>query len=143
VNDPFDLQRFIKAQQDIYGTALLELHRGAKESHWMWFIFPQLSGLGHSPTAKFFAIHSAEEAWAYLAHPLLGLRLRECVEAVLTWSTSRTADGIFGPVDSLKLRSSLTLFDRIEPESVFASALAAFFGSSPDERTLALLNADR
>jgi uncharacterized protein (DUF1810 family) len=143
VNDPFDLQRFIKAQQDIYEAALAELHRGAKESHWMWFIFPQLSGLGHSSTAKFFAIHSAEEARAYLGHPLLGLRLLECVEVVLPWSGSRSADEIFGAIDSMKFRSSLTLFDRIEPEAVFASALAAFFGSSPDERTLALLNAGR
>lgn len=141
MNDPFDLQRFTKAQQDIYETALVELRGGSKRSHWMWFIFPQLSGLGHSPTAKFFAIQSAEEARAYLDHPLLGRRLRECVEAVLPWSASRTADEIFGPIDSMKLRSCLTLFDQIEPQAVFASALAAFFGSNPDERTLALLNA--
>lgn len=142
MSDPFDLQRFTNAQRDIYETALAELHSGAKQSHWMWFIFPQLAGLGTSPTAKFFAIRSAEEASAYLDHVLLGGRLRECVEAVLPWS-SRTADEIFGPVDSLKLRSCLTLFDRLEPHGPFASGLAAFFDSSPDERTLALLNAGR
>jgi uncharacterized protein (DUF1810 family) len=143
VSDPFDLERFTKAQQDIYETALAELHGGSKRSHWMWFIFPQLSGLGHSPTAQFFAIRSAQEARAYLDHPLLGPRLRQCVEAVLPWSTSRTADDIFGPIDSMKLRSCLTLFDQFEPRAAFARALAAFFDSDPDERTLALLNADR
>lgn len=141
MNDPFDLQRFTNAQESIYETALAELLGGSKQSHWMWFIFPQLSGLGHSPTAKFFSIQSAQEARAYLDHPLLGQRLRQCVEAVLPWSSSRTADEIFGPIDSLKLKSSLTLFDRIEPQAIFASALAAFFESIPDERTLALLNA--
>ena len=109
----------------------------------MWFIFPQLSGLGRSPTAKFFGIHSAEEARAYLGHPLLGPRLRECVEAVLPWSTSRTADEILGPIDAMKFRSCLTLFDQLEPGAVFASALAAFFASIADEPTLALLNAGR
>ena len=143
MNDPFDLQRFVKAQQDIYETALAELHGGSKRSHWMWFIFPQLSGLGHSPTAQFFAIRSEQEARAYLDHPLLGPRLRECVEGLLPWSASRTADEIFGPIDSMKLRSCLTLFDQLEPQAVFAFALAAFFGSDKDERTLALLNADR
>jgi uncharacterized protein (DUF1810 family) len=143
VNDPHNLQRFIDAQRDIYQTALAELHSGAKQSHWMWFIFPQLSGLGHSPTAKFFAIRSAAEARAYLDHPLLGRRLRECVEAVLPWSGSRSADRIFGAVDSMKLKSSLTLFSRLEPDTIFASALCAFFDSIPDELTLALLNAGR
>lgn len=143
VNDPPDLQRFIDAQQGIYHIALAELLGGAKKSHWMWFIFPQLSGLGNSPTARFFAIQSLGEARAYLDHPLLGQRLRECVEAVLPWSASRTAADIFGAVDCMKLRSSLTLFDQLEPEAVFASALAAFFGAVPDERTLALLNAGR
>lgn len=109
----------------------------------MWFIFPQLSGLGHSPTAKFFAIRSAGEARAYLDHPLLGRRLCECVDALLPWSASRTAEQIFGETDSVKLRSSLTLFDRLEPEGIFASVLSALFDSVPDERTLALLNADR
>jgi len=109
----------------------------------MWFIFPQLSGLGHSPTAKFFAIRSAAEALAYLDHPLLGRRLRECVETLLPWSESRTAERIFGGIDSMKLKSSLTLFDRLEPKAIFASGLCAFFGSVPDERTLALLNAGR
>ena len=143
VNDPHNLQRFIDAQRDIFQIALVELHSGAKQSHWMWFIFPQLSGLGHSPTAKYFALRSAAEARAYLDHPLLGRRLRECVEAVLPWSGRRSADQIFGAVDSMKLKSSLTLFSRLEPESIFASGLRAFFHSLPDERTLALLNAGR
>jgi uncharacterized protein (DUF1810 family) len=143
VNDPHDLQRFIDAQLDIYETALGELQSGAKQGHWMWFIFPQLSGLGHSPTAKFFAIRSAGEARAYLDHALLGPRLRECVEALQSWSASRTAEQIFGEIDSVKLRSSLTLFDRLEPEGIFASLLSALFDSVPDERTLALLNAGR
>jgi uncharacterized protein (DUF1810 family) len=143
VKDPHNLQRFIDAQRDIYQIALAELHSGAKQSHWMWFIFPQLSGLGHSPTSRFFAIHSAAEARAYLDHPLLGRRLRECVEAVLPWSGSRSADQIFGAVDSMKFKSSLTLFSQVEPPSLFTSGLCAFFDSVPDERTLALLNADR
>ncbi|HEX3677477.1 MAG TPA: DUF1810 domain-containing protein [Sphingomicrobium sp.] len=143
MNDPYNLQRFIDAQRDIYETALGELQSGAKQSHWMWFIFPQLSGLGHSPTAKFFAIRSAAEGRAYLDHPLLGRRLRECVEAVLPWSASRSAEQIFGEIDSMKLRSSLTLFARLEPEAIFASGLCALFDSVPDETTLALLNAGR
>jgi uncharacterized protein (DUF1810 family) len=143
VYEPHDLQRFIDAQRDIYETALGELRSGTKRSHWMWFIFPQLSGLGHSPTAKFFAIRSAGEARAYLDHPLLGRRLCECVDALLPWAASRTAEQIFGEIDSMKLRSSLTLFDRLEPEAIFASALSVFFDSVSDQRTLALLNAGR
>ncbi|HEX3422204.1 MAG TPA: DUF1810 domain-containing protein [Sphingomicrobium sp.] len=143
MNDPFDLERFTKAQQGIYQIALAELHRGAKESHWMWFIFPQLSGLGRSPTAAFFAIHSAGEARAYLGHPRLGPRLYECVEAILDWSAKRTATEILGDIDSIKLRSSLTLFDQVQSHSVFASALDSFFDGARDERTLALLNSGR
>ena len=107
----------------------------------MWFIFPQLAGLGRSPTAQYYAISSLEEARAYLAHPLLGPRLRHCAEALLHWSGRRTAEQIFGLVDVLKLRSSLTLFDLAEPDGLFARALADFYEGNPDERTLALLNA--
>ena len=142
MNDPFELQRFIDAQEGSYQTALLELRDGAKQSHWMWFIFPQFSGLGCSPTAQYFSIRSGAEARAYLDHPILGARLRECVGEVLRWASRRTADEILGHIDSMKLRSSLTLFDRFEPQSTFGLALAAFFDGLGDERTLALLNAD-
>src|SRR5690242_2000772 len=119
MNGSDDLQRFIDAQEGTYERALLELRAGAKESHWMWFIFPQLLGLGQSPTARYYALRSLGEAKAYLGHPLLGPRLRECVEAVLPWSATRPAEQIFGGTDAIKLRSSLTLFDQLEPEALF------------------------
>ena len=140
MNDPYNLQRFIDAQDGVFSAALAELAAGRKQSHWMWFIFPQLSGLGRSPTAKFFGIASSKEALAYLVHPLLGARLREAVEVVLPWSRRRTAEQIFGSIDSLKLRSSLTLFDTVEPRGLFEQGLVAFYDSAPDEQTLALLN---
>jgi len=141
MSDPHDLQRFIDAQESIYETALAELRAGSKRSHWMWFIFPQLRGLGLSPTAQFYGIDSLDEATAYLGHPLLGTRLRECVDAILPWSGRLGAEVIFGATDALKLRSSLTLFDHVEPNARFAAGLAAFFDGEPDQRTLALLNA--
>ena len=107
----------------------------------MWFIFPQLRGLGVSPTAHRYGIISLDEARAYLGHPLLGFRLRECVDAIIPWSDGLSAEQILGPIDAIKLRSSLTLFDRAAPECLFAAGLAAFFGGKRDERTLALLNA--
>jgi uncharacterized protein (DUF1810 family) len=140
VTDPFNLQRFIDAQDGVIETALMELRSGRKRSHWMWFIFPQLAGLGRSPTAQYYGIASQDEARAYLDHPLLGSRLREAVGAVLAWVGRRSAEQIFGPVDAMKLRSSLTLFDLIEPGGVFAEALAGFHDGARDERTLALLN---
>jgi uncharacterized protein (DUF1810 family) len=143
VSDPYHLQRFVDAQDGIYATALAELRSGAKQSHWMWFIFPQLAGLGLSPTAQYFAIGSLEEARAFLSHPSLGSRLRECVEAILRWAARTSAEQILGPIDALKLRSSLTLFDRIEPDGIFAAGLGAFFAGERDERTLALLAAAR
>jgi len=106
----------------------------------MWFIFPQLAGLGRSPTARFYGIASIDEARAYLEHPVLGPRLRECVCAMLPSASSRTAEQILGPVDALKLRSNLTLFDQVEPQSFFAEALAGFFDGQSDNRTLELLN---
>jgi uncharacterized protein (DUF1810 family) len=133
------LQRFLDAQDRVFETALAELSAGTKRSHWMWFIFPQLAGLGRSPTAEFYAIRSLAEARAYLADPLLGPRLRQSVEAVMPWAASRSAEQIFGPVDAMKFRSSLTLFDRAAPGDVFADALDAFFAGEPDERTLALI----
>jgi uncharacterized protein (DUF1810 family) len=109
----------------------------------MWFVFPQLSGLGRSPAAQFFGISSLDEARAYLSHPLLGDRLRNSVEAVLPWAGKRTAEQILGPVDAMKLRSSLTLFDAVSPHSLFGRALDSFFGGVPDQRTLALIAASR
>ena len=143
MNDPFDLERFVAAQDQAgtYDAAVAELREGRKRSHWMWFIFPQLAGLGRSSTAQLYGIASLAQACAYLDHPLLGPRLRECVEALLPWQ-GRPAEQILGPIDALKLRSSLTLFDRVEPRSVFAAGLAALYEGAPDQRTLALLNAE-
>jgi uncharacterized protein (DUF1810 family) len=139
--DASDLQRFVDAQEGIYHTALAELRRGSKQSHWMWFIFPQLRGLGLSSTAQYYGIVSLDEARAYFRHPVLGSRLHECVEAILHWSPRRSAEQILGPIDALKFRSSLTLFDLAERESSFARALVEFYAGEPDTRTLALLNA--
>ena len=141
MSDPYGLQRFIDAQEPIFETALAELKAGSKESHWMWFIFPQLAGLGRSSTAQYFAIASIDEARAYLAHPLLGSRLRQCIAALLPWASRRSAEQILGFVDALKLQSSLTLFDQVEPLGLFSMGLAAFYQGTPDESTLALLNA--
>jgi uncharacterized protein (DUF1810 family) len=140
VSDPYDLQRFIRAQDGVYETALAELRAGSKQSHWMWFIFPQLAGLGRSPTAQYYGIASLEEGRAYLDHPLLGSRLRQSVEALLPWAERRSPDQILGGIDALKLRSSLTLFDTVENAGIFAQGLAAFFDGIRDEHTLALLN---
>src|SRR5687767_9548059 len=109
MSDPFDLQRFADAQASIYDTALAELEAGRKRSHWMWFVFPQAAGLGHSPTAQFYAIRSLDEARAYLAHPVLGPRLVRCAEAVAT-SSAPSLEALLGPVDALKFVSSMTLF---------------------------------
>ncbi len=140
--DPFDLQRFVDAQDGIFAAALAELNAGAKQGHWMWFIFPQLAGLGQSPTAQYYGIASLDKARAFLHHPLLGHRLRHCVAAILAWAGRRSAEQIFGSLDALKLRSSLTLFDLAEPRACFADAIAAFF-EGPDGRTLALLRQSR
>ncbi len=138
MSDPHNLQRFIDAQDSVFDVALAELGQGRKQSHWMWFIYPQLAGLGRSPTAQFYAIASPDEAIAYLHHPILGLRLLQSVEALMPWVGHRTADEILGAVDAMKLRSSLTLFDAIQPGGPFGRALFAFF-EGPDDRTLALL----
>jgi uncharacterized protein (DUF1810 family) len=138
-SDPHNLQGFTDAQHGVFEIALAELRAGSKQSHWMWFVFPQLAGLGRSPTAQFYAISGTDEARAYLAHPVLGPRLRRSVEALMPWAGKRSAEQILGAIDAIKLRSSLTLFDRVAPDDVFASALDAFFGGDADERTLALL----
>ena len=142
MSDPHNLQRFIDAQESTFEAAFAELLAGSKQSHWMWFVFPQLAGLGRSSTAQYYGIASIDEARAYLAHPILGTRLRECVTANLPWTGKRSAEEIFGPIDALKLCSSLTLFDRVDPTGPFSAGLDAFFGGRPDERTLALLNGE-
>ena len=138
-NDPFDLQRFVEAQDRIYDTVVDELIAARKRSHWMWFIFPQLRGLGSSPTAVRFAISSADEARAYLAHDLLGPRLRECARLVARID-GRSAEDIFGWPDDMKLRSSMTLFARAAPENVlFRDVLDRYFDGIVDDATDALL----
>ena len=137
-SDPYDLDRFIDAQEGLYSKALAEIRQGAKRSHWMWFIFPQARGLGHSPTAHHFGIASLDEARAYLAHPVLGRRLMECVEA-LQDLTNPDAVAVFGEIDAMKLRSSLTLFTLADGKPVFKAALQRWFGSM-DEKTRALLD---
>jgi uncharacterized protein (DUF1810 family) len=136
--DPFQLQRFVEAQAGVFDTALAELRAGRKESHWMWFVFPQFAGLGRSPTAQYYAIRSMHEARAYLAHAALGERLRTAVDALTTAALTRSPSEILGDVDAMKLRSSLTLFDAASGDPIFANAIATLFGS-PDEATLALL----
>ena len=136
--DPFQLQRFVDAQERSFEVALAELHAGRKQSHWMWYIFPQLAGLGRSPTAQFYGIRSLQEARAYLAHPVLAQRYRDAVEAILGWSGRRSADEILGSVDAMKLRSSLTLFENASGDPLLADSLGAFF-DGPDDATLSLL----
>ena len=138
VNDPYNLKRFIDAQMGVYDSALRELRNGRKQSHWMWFIFPQLAGLGRSSTAQFYGISGRDEASAYLAHPLLGPRLHEAVEALVPWIGKRSPEQLLGGIDAMKLRSCLTLFDAAEPGGLFGNVLAGFY-DGPDERTLALL----
>jgi uncharacterized protein (DUF1810 family) len=140
MHDPHDLNRFIEAQQGIYEQALAEIRDGSKESHWMWFIFPQFAGLGLSATSQRYAIKSLDEARAYLAHPLLGSRLIEVAEAAVA-VPGRSAEDIFGWPDYLKLRSCATLFASITPGgSVFHRLLDRFFNGERDPKTAQLLN---
>jgi uncharacterized protein (DUF1810 family) len=132
------LDRFVEAQDGVYDDALAELTTGRKRTHWMWFIFPQIAGLGSSPTAQFYAIASLDEAKAYLAHPVLGPRLRECARALLAVD-GRSAHDIFGYPDDLKLRSSMTLFARAADDPAPFQAVLDRFYDGPDPRTLALL----
>ncbi|MFP5390592.1 MAG: DUF1810 domain-containing protein [Gammaproteobacteria bacterium] len=142
--DKFKLERFTHAQEPVYATALAELRGGRKRSHWMWFVFPQIAGLGHSSTAQHYALASLAEARAYLDHPLLGARLRACCAAVLALE-GRTAHAIFGYPDELKFHSSLTLFARAasgsgaEQDPVLQACLDKYFGGAPDAATLARL----
>ncbi|MBN1922318.1 MAG: DUF1810 domain-containing protein [Anaerolineae bacterium] len=142
-NDPYDLQRFISAQEGVYERALAELHSGQKRSHWMWFIFPQVEGLGQSPTSQYYAIKSTVEAREYLAHPILGVRLRECAEAVLALEGC-SASEVFGFPDDLKFRSCMTLFAEIAgADSVFTRVLKKVFDDQRDRQTLEFLSRGR
>jgi uncharacterized protein (DUF1810 family) len=136
----FDAGRFLDAQEAMSGTALAELRAGKKRSHWMWFIFPQLRGLGHSPTAQFYGLADLAEAQTYLRHPVLGARLHECTMAVMG-APAHSLQQLFGSPDDLKFRSSMTLFERAGSDAMpfFAQALERWCGGERDERTLALL----
>jgi uncharacterized protein (DUF1810 family) len=139
MDDPFNLARFVDAQSTEYEQVLRELRAGRKQSHWIWFIFPQLKGLGRSSTAEYYGIGSRDEAEAYLAHPVLGPRLRECT-VLVNRLEGRTIDEIFGFPDNLKFRSSMTLFGEATGDNqLFKNALEKYFGSEPDARTLELL----
>jgi len=139
MDDPYNLQRFVDAQSRVYDEVREELRRGEKRSHWMWFIFPQMKGLGRTSTADYYGIASLEEARAYLAHPVLGPRLRECTMLVNTF-LGRSADEIFGGLDAMKFRSSMTLFSRAAAEPrEFADALRLYFAKEEDPLTLRLL----
>ncbi|MEI8333776.1 MAG: DUF1810 domain-containing protein [Chloroflexota bacterium] len=135
----YDLDRFVDEQQHVYDRVLDELRRGQKSGHWIWFIFPQIEGLGSSEMSRRFAISSLDEARAYLAHPLLGPRLRECADIVLA-TRGKSAEQIFGPIDAMKLRSCATLFHRAAPdEPVFTQVLDRYFGGVGDQATDARL----
>jgi uncharacterized protein (DUF1810 family) len=141
MDDPYDLQRFVAAQNagHTYDRAVEELRRGRKTSHWMWFVFPQIAGLGESATSRRYAISSLEEAIAYLRHPVLGPRLRECA-TIVAGSATRTAPELFGDIDAMKLRSSMTLFLRADPaEPAFQRVLDRYFDGRPDSATDRLL----
>jgi uncharacterized protein (DUF1810 family) len=137
-DDPFNLRRFVDAQEDaaIYARALTELRASRKQGHWIWFVFPQIAGLGRSPMSQAYAIRSLDEARAYLAHPLLGPRLRECTQALLAADPGASADSILGGIDAIKVRSSMTLFARAAPEEgIFSQALDRFYAGEPDPET--------
>lgn len=138
-SDPYDLNRFVEAQEGDYARAVVEVRGGRKKTHWMWYVFPQYDGLGFSPTSKLYAIKSRAEAEAYLAHPVLGPRLVECAEAALAVE-GRTAFEVFGSPDDMKLRSCATLFAAVSPPgSAFERLLEKYFGGRRDEKTLRLL----
>ena len=141
MDDPYRLQRFTQAQDagGMYQQAVAELRAGRKVSHWIWFVFPQIAGLGFSSMSQRYAISGLAEARAYLNDPVLGPRLTECA-SIVARTEGKTADEIFGPVDAMKLRSSMTLFAAVAPEDpVFAAVLAKYFGGVPDDATLARL----
>lgn len=136
--DPFDLERFVAAQDPVYSTVTAELRRGRKQMHWIWFIFPQVIGLGRSSMAQRYAIRSRDEAAAYLAHGLLSGRLLECTELVLS-HPEKTAHEIFGSPDDVKFRSSMTLFSAVSARAIFQTAIERFYEGVPDDATLAIM----
>jgi uncharacterized protein (DUF1810 family) len=133
------LDRFVAAQQAVWPTPLHELRDGAKRSHWMWFVFPQIAGLGRSDTARYYVIADRAEAEAYLAHPMLGKHLAEAIDAMLGWAGQKSAEVILGPVDALKLASSMTLFEAAGGETRFGAVLDGFYAGKRDQRTLDLI----
>lgn len=140
-DDPFDLNRFVQAQEDVYARAIAEVRKGRKRTHWMWYIFPQFDGLGSSSTAVHYAIKSVAEAEAYLNHPVLGSRLRECCEAAIGVE-GRSASEVFGYPDDMKLKSCATLFASISPHgSVFHRLLDKYYHGEHDGKTLCLVSA--
>ena len=135
-----ELERFVQAQAPIFDAVCAELRAGIKRTHWMWFVFPQLRGLGSTSTAQFYGIGSAAEAIAYWRHPVLGRRLKTCVDLVLAAPGGKSAHAIFGSPDDLKFRSCLTLFQTVAPEEAcFRTALGRFYGGQPDQLTIQLL----
>jgi uncharacterized protein (DUF1810 family) len=139
-DDPHNLKRFVEAQDSAIKKVKQELRSGRKRSHWMWYIFPQMEGLGHSRMSRRYAISSREEADAYLTHPTLGPRLRECTE-IVNAVEGRSANEIFGSPDDLKFRSSMTLFEAVADDSTpFRTALELYYGGEPDPKTLEILN---
>ena len=135
MSDPFDLERFVDAQDPVFAQVTAELRAGAKRSHWMWFVFPQIEGLGRSEMARRYAIGSRQEAEAYLRHPTLGPRLRECTRLVCL-TEGRSAHQIFGAPDDLKFHSSMSLFANVAPNDIFSEALAKYFDGKADPATL-------
>ncbi len=134
----YHLERFVKAQENVYLTALDEIRSGRKQSHWMWFIFPQLKGLGFSFMANIYGLDGLAEADEYLKHPVLGPRLREITAALLPHGDI-PAETVMGPIDALKLKSCMTLFDVLSPDDIFRETLNLFYGGQTDERTMRLL----
>jgi uncharacterized protein (DUF1810 family) len=139
MNDPYNLQRFVDAQQSVIANVLAELRQARKRGHWIWFIFPQLKGLGHSANSELFGISSLQEASAYLQHPVLGPRLNECAQLVNAVD-GRSAEDIFGDIDAIKFRSSMTLFANATPDNqIFIDALEKYFAGESDPMTIARL----
>lgn len=138
MSDPYDLERFLSAQEPVIGKVMSELNEGHKQTHWMWFVFPQIHGLGRSEIAQRYAISSSSEAMAYLGHPVLGPRLEECALAVLKIA-GRTAHQVFGEIDALKFRSSMTLFAAVSHKTAFRDVLDKYFDGDLDPVTLKIL----
>lgn len=136
--DIYNLNRFVEAQEGVYPIALKELQEGRKRSHWMWYVFPQLKHLGHSYNAKFHGITGIEEATAYLQHPILGQRIREVSETILNLP-GNDAEAVFGGIDAMKLRSSMTLFDAVSPNNIFARVLGKYFNGQQDGKSTTIL----